>query len=147
MQTTLAALYPWLKSGHIIFMVFWMAGLFMLPRQMLYCHGAAAGSPEEALWADRMGKLRRIILTPSLVVVWVLGIALATGIDAWSQGWLHAKLALVIALSGVHGYLAGQAKRMARGQRPMSEGQLRMWGEVPAIVLVVVVVLVVTKPF
>ncbi|RYG03730.1 MAG: AAA family ATPase, partial [Caulobacteraceae bacterium] len=56
MQATLAALYPWLKSGHIIFMVFWMAGLFMLPRQMLYCAGTAPGSAEEALWADRMGK-------------------------------------------------------------------------------------------
>ena len=147
MQTTLATLYPWLKSGHIIFVVFWMAGLFMLPRQMLYCHAAAPGSGEEKLWAERMEKLRRIILTPSIAAVWLLGLALATGLDAWNQGWLHAKLALVIALSGFHGYLVGQSRKMARGQRPLTERQLRMWGELPAILLILIVVLVVAKPF
>jgi putative membrane protein len=147
MQGTLATLYPWLKAGHIIFVVFWMAGLFMLPRQMLYCHSAAPGSAEESLWADRMGKLRRIILTPSIGVVWLLGLALASGLDAWSQGWFHAKLALVVALSAFHGYLVGQSKKMIQGKRPLAERQLRMWGEVPAIVLVLIVVLVVAKPF
>lgn len=147
MQSTLAALYPWLKSGHIIFVVFWMAGLFMLPRQMLYCHAAAPGSPEEALWAERMGKLRRIILTPAIGVVWLLGLALAGALGVWDQGWFHAKLALVFALSGFHGYLVAQSKKMATGRRPLSERQLRMWGELPAILLVLIVVLVVAKPF
>lgn len=147
MQTVLAELYPWLKSGHIIFVVFWMAGLFMLPRQMIYCHAAAPGSAEEALWADRMGKLRNIILTPSLIAVWLLGLALAIGLHAWDQGWLHAKLALVLALTGLHGFLVSKAKAMARGERPLSERQLRMWGEVPAILLVLIVILVVAKPF
>jgi putative membrane protein len=147
MQQTLATLYPWLKSGHIIFVVFWMAGLFMLPRQMLYCAGAAPGSAEEALWAERMGKLRRIILTPSLVAVWLLGFALAVGLDVLGEAWLHAKLALVIALSGLHGYLVAQSRKMSRGGRPLSERQLRMWGEVPALLLVLIVVLVVAKPF
>lgn len=147
MQETLAALYPWLKSGHIIFVVFWMAGLFMLPRQMLYCHAAPPGSPEEAVWASRMAKLRAIILTPSLVAVWLLGLALATGLGAWDQGWLHVKLLLVLGLSAFHGYLVAQARKMAQGRRPLSEGQLRMWGELPAILLVLIVVLVVAKPF
>lgn len=147
MQATLAALYPWLKSGHIIFMVFWMAGLFMLPRQMLYCAGTAPGSAEEALWADRMGKLRAIILTPSLIAVWLFVLALATGLGAWSQGWLHMKLLLVMGLTGFHGYLVAQAKKMARGQRPLTEKRLRMWGELPAILLIVIVILVVAKPF
>lgn len=147
MQETLAALYPWLKAGHIIFVVFWMAGLFMLPRQMLYCTLAAPGSVEEGLWTERMRKLRRIILTPSLAVVWTLGVALAIGLDAWDQGWLHAKLAVVVALSGLHGHLTAQAKKMASGSRPLSERQLRMWGEAPAIALVLIVILVVVKPF
>lgn len=147
MYPLLAALYPWLKTGHIIFVVFWMAGLFMLPRQMLYCNLVAPASPEERLWAERMGKLRGIILTPSLVVTWVLGLAVAFSIDAWSQGWLHAKLLLVIALSGVHGYLVAQSKKMSRGQRPLTDKQLRMWGEAPALALVVIVALVVIKPF
>lgn len=147
MQHTLASLYPWLKSGHIIFMVFWMAGLFMLPRQMLYCHASVPGSPEEVLWAERMSKLRRIILTPSIGAAWLLGLALAAGLDVWSEGWLHAKLALVIALSAFHGYLIGQSKKMGRGLRPLTERQLRMWGELPAITLILIVVLVVAKPF
>lgn len=147
MQQTLATLYPWLKSGHIIFVVFWMAGLFMLPRQMLYCAGAAPGSAEETLWAERMGKLRRIILTPSIGLVWLLGLALAAALDAWDQGWFHAKLALVVALSGFHGYLVAQSRKMARGLRPLGERQLRMWGELPAILLILIVVLVVAKPF
>lgn len=147
MQPILATLYLWLKAGHIIFMVFWMAGLFMLPRQMLYCRSAAPGSPEEALWADRMAKLRAIILTPSIVVAWLLGLALATALQAWGQGWLHAKLALVVGLSGFHGYLVAQSKKMAAGQRPLTERSLRMWGELPAILLILIVVLVVAKPF
>lgn len=147
MQAILAALYPWLKAGHIIFMVFWMAGLFMLPRQMIYCTAAPAGSPDETLWAERMGKLRRIILTPSIVAVWLLGLALATGLGVWDQGWLHVKLLLVVALSGFHGYLVAQARKMARGLRPLSERSLRMWGELPAILLILIVVLVVAKPF
>jgi protoporphyrinogen IX oxidase len=147
MQPTLATLFPWLKAGHIIFLVFWMAGLFMLPRQMLYCASAQPKSAEETLWAERMAKLRGIILTPSLVITWLLGLATASALGAWSEGWLHAKLALVIALSGFHGYLVAQSKKMARGLRPLNERQLRMWGEAPAIALVLIVVLVVIKPF
>ena len=147
MQQVLATLYPWLKAGHIIFVVFWMAGLFMLPRQMIYCSSVAPGSAEETLWAERMGRLRRIILTPSIGITWLLGLATAASLDVWGQGWLHTKLVLVIALSAFHGYLVAQSKKMALGQRPLTERQLRMWGEAPAIALVLIVVLVVIKPF
>lgn len=139
--------YLWLKSGHIIFMVFWMAGLFMLPRQMIYCHDAAAGSEEEALWAKRMGLLRKIILTPSLIVVWVLGLLLAMQGGAFSLGWFHAKLLLVIVLTGYHGIMVARSKAMARGERPLTEKQLRVYGEVPGILLAFIVVLVVVRPF
>lgn len=140
-------IYLWLKAGHIIFVVFWLAGLFMLPRQMIYMHPAAPGSDEEALWAKRTGLLRKIILTPSLVVVWVLGIALAFTLGAWDQGWLHAKLLLVVLMTAYHGVMVGKARKMARGDRPLSERQLRMWGEAPGILLALIVVLVVVKPF
>lgn len=140
-------IYLWLKAGHIIFVVFWLAGLFMLPRQMIYMHPAAPGSDEEALWAKRTGLLRKIILTPSLVVVWVLGLALAYVLGAWGEGWLHAKLLLVVLLTAYHGIMVGKAKKMARGDRPLSEKQLRMWGEAPGILLALIVVLVVVKPF
>jgi len=147
MQEVLAMTYYWLKAGHIIFMVFWMAGLFMLPRQMLYLHSATPGTPEAAQWEVRMGLLRKMILTPSIAVVWVLGLLLAHSIGAFSQGWFHAKLLLVIALSGYHGWMVAQAKRMVAGDRPLTEKQLRLWGEFPAILLALIVVLVVIKPF
>ncbi|UVI39987.1 CopD family protein [Qipengyuania spongiae] len=147
MQDVLSMTYFWLKAGHIIFMVFWMAGLFILPRQMLYMHGYGAETPEQAIWADRIGKLRRIILTPSLIVVWMLGLLLAWTIGAFSQGWLHAKLLLVLLLTGYHGYMVAQAKKMLAGERPLSEKQLRLFGEIPAILLALIVVLVVVKPF
>ena len=140
-------IYLWLKAGHIIFVVFWLAGLFMLPRQMIYMHPAAPGSDEEALWAKRTGLLRKIILTPSLVVGWVLGLALAYVLGAWGESWLHAKLLLVVLLTAYHGIMVGKAKKMARGDRPLSEKQLRMWGEAPGILLALIVVLVVVKPF
>lgn len=139
--------YYWLKAGHIIFVVFWMAGLFMLPRQMIYLHPAPAGSEEEALWAKRMGLLRKVILNPSIAVVWILGLLLAWHVGAWSQGWFHAKLLVVVALSGFHGYLIAQAKKMAVGERPLTEKQLRIVGEFPGIALALIVVLVVVKPF
>ena len=139
--------YLWLKAGHIIFMVFWMAGLFMLPRQMIYLHPATEGSAEAGLWGKRMGLLRKVILTPSLIVVWALGLALAITVGAWDQGWFHAKLLFVVLLTAFHGIMVGRSKKMAVGERPMTEKQLRIWGEFPGIVLAIIVVLVVVKPF
>ena len=139
--------YLWLKAGHIIFMVFWLAGLFMLPRQMIYLPPASPGSDESALWAKRIGLLRKVILTPSLIVVWVLGLLLAMTIGAWDQGWFHAKLLFVLLLTAFHGIMVARSKKMIAGDRPMSEKQLRMWGEFPGIMLAIIVILVIVKPF
>ncbi len=138
--------YLWLKAGHIIFVVFWMAGLFILPRQMVYMHTAAPGSEEQALWARRIATLRRVILTPSLIIVWLLGILLATALSVWDAPWLHAKLLFVVLLTGYHGWIVSRAKAMANGERPLSERSLRLWGEAPAIALAFIVVLVVVGP-
>ena len=148
MQDALLSIYLFLKSGHVIFMVFWLAGLFMLPRQCIYMLDHEPGSAGEAKWATRMGKLRKIILTPAMIIVWVLGLTMAIAGGHFSNGgWLHAKLALVLALTGYHGWLVGQTKKMARGERPLSEKQLRMIGEVPGLLLIVIVLLVYLKPF
>jgi protoporphyrinogen IX oxidase len=148
MQDTILSIYLFLKAGHLIFMVFWLAGLFMLPRQCIYMLDHAPGSAGEAKWAERMGKLRKIILTPSLIIVWVLGLSMAlAGNHFAGGGWLHAKLTLVLVLTGYHGWLVAQTKKMARGERPLTEGRLRMIGEVPGLLLVLIVVLVYLKPF
>jgi putative membrane protein len=147
MQEALSSIYLFLKSGHVIFMVFWLAGLFMLPRQCIYMLDHAPGSAGEAKWATRMGKLRKIILTPAMIIVWVLGVSMAYSGGWLASGWLHAKLTLVLALTGYHGWLVGQTKKMARGERPLSEARLRMIGEVPGLLLIVIVLLVYLKPF
>ncbi len=147
MQDALVAIYVWLKIGHVIFMVFWLAGLFMLPRQCIYMLDHAPGSDGEAKWARRMGKLRKIILTPSLILVWVFGLLLAYAGGWFTNGWLHAKLTLVVLLSGYHGWLVAKTKKMAAGARPLSEKTLRMVGEVPGLLLVLIVTLVYLKPF
>ena len=139
--------YLWLKAGHLIFVIFWMAGLFMLPRYFVYHQESAPGSPEEALWVERERKLRKIILGPSIALVWLLGLALAFTLGAWDQGWFHAKLLVVIALSGYHGWLAGYAKKLARGERPLEGKTLRLLNEVPGVAVAVIVVLAIVKPF
>ena len=147
MQELLSMVYLWLKAGHIIFVIFWMAGLFMLPRFFVYHQEADAGSPEEARWVDREQKLLKIILLPSIILVWLLGFALAGSIGAFSQGWFHAKLLLVLLLSGYHGYLSGYARKLARGQRPLTGKKLRLLNEVPGVAAAIIVVLVIVKPF
>ena len=139
--------YLWLKAGHIIFVIFWMAGLFMLPRYFVYHQECAPDSPDNAVWADREQKLLRIILWPSMIVVWVFGLALAMSIGAFAQGWFHAKLALVLALSAYHVWLAGYTAALARGERKLTGRKLRLLNEVPGIAAALIVVLVVVKPF
>jgi len=147
MEQMLQTTYLWLKAGHIIFVIFWMAGLFMLPRFFVYHQESAPDSPENALWIEREAKLRKIILTPSLIVVWVLGLTLAYTTGAFSQGWFHFKFLLVVLLSGYHGWLVGYAKKLARGQRSLDGKRLRLLNEVPGLAAALIVVLVIVKPF
>jgi len=139
--------YPWLKAAHIIFVIFWMAGLFMLPRFFVYHQEAAEGSPEATAWIEREDKLLTIIMNPSMLIVWVLGLTLAYYLNLWTQPWFIAKLACVIALSGYQGWLIGYRKKLARGERLLSGKRLRMLNEVPGIAAAVVVILVVIRPF
>lgn len=147
MQQVLAMIYLWLKAGHLIFVIFWMAGLFMLPRFFVYHQEAAEGSPENAVWVDREAKLMKIIMWPSLVVVWVLGLALAMSIGAFAQGWFHAKLTLVLALTAYHFWLANYAQQLAAGVRRLSGKKLRMLNEIPGVAAALIVILVIVKPF
>jgi putative membrane protein len=139
--------YLWVKAAHVTFVIFWMAGLFLLPRFYVYHQECAAGSPEERAWIEREARVRSIILTPAMLVVWVLGLMLAFHLDAWSQSWFHAKLALVIALTGYQGWLGAYGKKLARGERPLSGKAVRMLNEVPGIAAALIDVLVIVRPF
>ena len=147
MQQALAMTYLWLKAGHVIFVIFWMAGLFMLPRYFVYHQEAPAGSPERTVWIDRERKLLRIILWPSLIITWLLGLALAMQIGAFQQGWFHVKLAFVLALTAYHLLLASYAAALARGEERLTGKRLRLLNEVPGIAAAFIVVMVIVKPF
>ena len=139
--------YPWVKAAHVTFVIFWMAGLFLLPRFYVYHQETPVGSPEDRAWIDREARVRSIILTPAMVLVWVLGLMLAFDIDAFSQGWFSAKLAMVIGLSAYQGWLGVYGKKLANGERPLSSRAVRMINEIPGVAAAIIVVLVIVRPF
>lgn len=141
----------WVKAAHVIFVIFWMAGLFMLPRYLVYHQEGRADPAEAARWTEREAKLRRIILTPAMIAVWLLGLTLATNAGLFSGvpglGWLHAKIALVVLLTAYHGWAVSYARRLAVGRAILPDRTLRMVNEVPALATVLIVALVIVKPF
>ncbi|MGE4321431.1 MAG: CopD family protein [Sphingobium sp.] len=143
----LGAAYLWVKAAHIIFVIFLMAGLFMMPRFFVYHQETVTGSDEDRRWIDRERRLLKIILNPSLVLVWLFGLMLMVEVGAWHYGWFHLKLLVVLGLSGYHGWIAAYVKKLARGQRPLGDKQLRLINEIPGVVAAVAVILVVVKPF
>ena len=139
--------YLWVKAIHLIFVIFWMAGLFMMPRFFAYHMECAAGSAEEQIWVEREARLQRIILNPAMVVAWLMGILLVLNIGFTAGGWLHAKLLMVLFLSGFHGVLSKTRKELARGERSRSSKFYRLVNEVPSIFIILIVIFVVVRPF
>ncbi len=139
--------YAWLKAGHIIFVIFWVAGLLMLPRFYVYHQEAPPGSDEAKRWIEREKKLRTIIINPAMILVWVLGLSLVWVTDAWTQGWFIAKFVLVVALSAFHGWMVSYGRRLESGGPRLSGKALRIMNELPGIAVVLIVVLVIVRPF
>ncbi len=140
-------MYLWLKAAHLIFVVFWMAGLFMLPRFFVYHQEAALDSPENTLWIDRERRLIKIILNPAMIIVWVLGLGLAGMIGAFSEIWFLVKLLAVFGHTAYHGWMISYARKLAGGERSASGKTLRLVNEVPGVAAAVIIVLVIVKPF
>jgi len=136
----------WIKAFHVIFMVTWFAGLFYLPRLFIY-HLEAKSSVEHERFCTMERKLYAI-MTIGMVLTWAFGIWLITLVPEFMKmGWLHAKIALVIALSGYHGWLKVNLRRFANGTQTHSGKFWRWANEVPAAALIAVVILVIVKPF
>jgi len=146
-NTALQLTYAWIKAAHLIFVIFWIAGLFMLPRYYVYHQEAAAGSEEEKKWIERERKLRHIIITPAMILVWIFGLTLAYIIGAWTQPWFLMKFVLVLGLSAYHGWMVGYGRKLERGERPVSGRTLRMMNEIPGVATALIVILVIIKPF
>jgi protoporphyrinogen IX oxidase len=139
--------YLWVKAAHVTFVIFWIAGLLLLPRLYVYHQETTPGSPDDRAWVEREARVRSIILTPAIGVVWILGLMLAFHLDIWDQRWFQAKLALVVGLSAYQGWLGAYGKKLAAGQRPLSDRRVRMLNEIPGIAAALIVVLVIVRPF
>jgi putative membrane protein len=143
----LGVAYPWVKAAHVTFVIFWIAGLLLVPRFYVYHHEAAPGSAEDRAWIERERRARNIILTPAMIIVWVLGLLLAFNINAFHEGWFIAKFLLVIALTGYQGWLGAYGMKLAAGKRSENSRALRIMNEVPGIATAIIVVLVIVRPF
>jgi putative membrane protein len=140
-------LYLWLKSLHIFMVIAWMAGMLYLPRLFVYHADAAVGSTESETFKVMERRLLRGIMNPAMIVAMVVGLWLAVSSGWMVAGWMHAKLALVLVMSAVHGLYAKWRKDFEADRNKRSARFYRMWNEVPAVILIAIVVLVVIKPF
>lgn len=140
-------LYLWLKALHLIALIAWMAGTLYLPRLFVYHAGVPAHSPQSETFKVMERRLLRAIMNPAMIATWLLGVALVYEGAWWSAGWLHAKLACVLILSGLHGYMAGCVRRFATDRNTRSTKFYRVLNEAPTLALIAIVLLVVLKPF
>lgn len=144
----MAYLYLSVKALHIIFVVAWMAGLLIFPRYKLHQMSSSPGEPLFETLKEASTRLKKVILTPAMLLVWVLGFALvAINPGVAAGGWFIIKLALVIAMTGVHGYFSSFGRKIDEGLQPVTPGRLRLLNELPFVIMIIIVFLVVLKPF
>lgn len=139
--------YLWLKAVHILAVLSWMVGMLYMPRLFVYHAEAGMNSPQAATFAVMERRLQKAIMLPALLVTWVTGLWLAVQGSWFKAPWLHGKLLLVVILTGVHGYLATERKRLAAGTSKRDSRFFRIVNEVPTVLLIGIVILVVVKPF
>lgn len=147
---TMDQTYHWLKAIHIIMVISWMAGMLYLPRLFVYHSRTKPGSEASELFKEMERKLMRIIINPAMIFTWIFGLWLAVTINAFAPangGWLHAKLGLLILMQIAHAMMSRYRKAFLRDERPKSERFFRIFNEVPAVLMVAIVLLVVFKPF
>ena len=141
-------LYLWIKAAHIIFVIALMAGLLIYPRYKLHQLASRPGDELFETMKNASNRLRKIILNPALILVWLLGLTmLYLNQGLLSQGWMHTKLVLVLILSGLHGYFISIGKKIDRGDVAPTTKTLKMLNEVPFLIMIGVVILAVGKPF
>jgi protoporphyrinogen IX oxidase len=140
-------MYEWLKAFHIIAVIAWMAGMLYLPRLFVYHCQADVGSMQSETFKVMERRLLKAIINPAMIATWVLGLWLAWSGGWFKAPWLHAKLLLVILLSGVHGMLSRYVKDFAADRRRKSQKFFRIINEVPTVLMILIVILVVVKPF
>jgi protoporphyrinogen IX oxidase len=139
--------YLWIKAFHVVAVISWMAGMLYLPRLFVYHAEASPDSAQAETFKVMERRLLRAIMTPAMIVTWVFGLWLAWTGFGFAGGWLHLKIAAVLAMSGAHGYFAGAVRRFAEDRNRRSARHWRLMNEVPTLLMIAIVILVVVKPF
>jgi putative membrane protein len=139
--------YPWAKAIHVVAVISWMAGMLYLPRLFVYHCEAEKGSVQSETFKVMERRLLRGIINPAMVVTWAFGLWLAWKGGWFSAGWLHAKLAAVVAMSAVHGYLSAAVRKFASDRNEKPARHWRIVNEIPTLLMIAIVILVVVKPF
>ena len=138
--------YPWIKALHVIAVIAWMAGMLYLPRLFVYHCEAETGSKQSETFKVMERRLLKAIINPAMIVTCGAGLYLAWSGHWFSAGWLHAKLVLVLVLSGVHGFFARWVKDFAADRNSNSQKFYRLINEIPTLLMIGIVILVVIKP-
>jgi putative membrane protein len=139
--------YLWIKAFHVIAVIAWMAGMLYLPRLFVYHCDAPKGSIQSDTFKIMERRLLKAIINPAMIVTWVLGLILVWQGGWYASGWLHAKVLLVLILSGVHGFLSRLVKDFAADRNTRPAKFYRLINEVPTVLMVGIVILVIVKPF
>jgi putative membrane protein len=148
MQDFLLTHYNWIKSLHLIAVISWMAGLLYLPRLFVYHADADAGSEMSETFKIMERKLLRLIMNPAMIVTWVAGLCLIyANMALMKEGWMHGKLLLVVLMTGFHHYLGGLRKKFLRDANQKPAKFYRQINEVPTVLMILIVVFVIVRPF
>lgn len=143
----LGGAYLWVQALHVIAVIAWMAGMLYLPRLYVYHAVATPGGEHSEQLKIMERRLLKAIINPAMITSWILGLALFVHLAAWTQGWMHGKLLLVILMSAMHGFLSRWRKDFANDANTRSQRFYRFMNEVPTLLMIGTVILVIVKPF
>lgn len=138
----------WVKALHVISVIAWIAGMMYLPRLFVYHAAAQTGSIQSETFKIMERRLFRGIITPAMILTWVFGLIMVfSGLVDWSSGWPWVKAVAVILLSGIHGFYGRQVKNFAADRNVRPQGFFRIINELPFVLVIIIVIMVIVKPF
>jgi len=140
-------MYLWLKAFHVVAVIAWMAGMLYLPRLFVYHCDAPKDSIQSETFKIMERRLLKAIINPAMAVTWVLGLYLVWDGGWYTSGWMHAKFALVLIMSGLHGVYVRRLKEFAADKNTKPAKYYRILNEVPTVLMIGIVILVIVKPF
>ncbi|MGL4729777.1 MAG: protoporphyrinogen oxidase HemJ [Bosea sp. (in: a-proteobacteria)] len=140
-------MYLWIKALHVVAVISWMAAMLYLPRLFVYHCGVAKGSDQSELFKVMERRLLKAIMTPAMIISWAAGLWLIHSGGFWSASWLHAKLAMLLLLSGIHGWLAVLVRQFNDDRNTRSSRYFRILNEAPTLLMIGIVIMVIVKPF